>query len=325
MKQGVLLINLGTPDSATYTSVWRYLSEFLADERVITLPALLRYALLYGIILPFRTHRTLHAYQKIWTKFGSPLRFYSEQLKDNLQEKLGDNYIVSLGMRYGNPNIKSALLKLTDCQHITILPLFPHYSSAASGSALEHVLKQISRQTLIPHLTIIREFYQHPSFINAEVKRIKPYIKDHDLILFSYHGIPNSHLTTSGCKTICHDACPTPSQSNPNCYRAQCFETTRLIASQLQITPHQFATSFQSRLGKTPWIKPYTDEILSQLIKQGVKKLAIVCPSFITDCLETIEEMGMQIAQQWQSLGGEKCTLIPGLNIECDWIADLIE
>ena len=320
MKHGVLLINLGTPDTPTYTAVWRYLREFLSDKRVITLPKFLRYALLYGIILPFRTHRTTHAYKQIWTKDGSPLRFHSEQICTDLQNQLGHNYIVSLGMRYGNPSLQDAILKLSTCSEITILPLFPHYSSAASGSAIEHALTIIAQQNVIPNLHIIRDFYKNEYFVQAESEQLKPYIKEYDFILFSYHGLPQQHLHASGCVNNCTRQCPTITQDNFNCYRAQCFETSRMIAKKLNLSEERYATSFQSRLGKVVWVQPYTDQILSQLIENGIKSLAIVCPSFITDCLETIEEIGMQIEKQWLALGGEKFTLVPGLNENNTWM-----
>jgi protoporphyrin/coproporphyrin ferrochelatase len=320
MQHGVLLINLGTPKSSTYISVWRYLREFLSDYRVITLPSILRYILLYGVILPLRTHKTMHAYRKIWTENGSPLRYHSEQLKHNLQQHLGDKYKISLGMRYGQPSIEQALLELAHCTHITILPLFPHYASATSGSAIEYTLQLLAKQTIIPSFSVIREFYQHPNFIQAEANKIQPILNSHDFILFSYHGLPENHLHQSGCKQICTNNCPLPDHNNPNCYRAQCFATTTLIAKNLNLSTQQYASSFQSRLGKTPWIKPYTDTILVTLRARGIKRLAVVCPSFITDCLETLEEIGMQLQQQWLKLGGEKFTLVPGLNSECAWI-----
>ncbi|MDP3560605.1 MAG: ferrochelatase [Legionellaceae bacterium] len=326
MKKGLLLINLGTPSNPDSTSVRRYLREFLADKRVIELPAALRYLLLYGVILPFRTGKTTHAYQAIWTKNGSPLRYLSELLRTKLQNQLGEKYTVALSMRYGEPNLLNALNQLKSCEEITVLPLYPQYSSAATGSSIEHVLHTIKSERIFPSLHILRDFYQHPAFIEAEVELIRPFLADHDHLLFSYHGLPERHIQQSGCETVCTNACPAPSQSNTNlaCYRAQCFQTSHLIAEQLQLTPNRFSTGFQSRLGRTPWITPYIDTLLPQLAQQGIKRLAVACPSFVTDCLETLEEIGMRAGIAWQKLGGEKLTLIPALNDNDRWVDAII-
>ena len=317
MKKGLLLINIGSPDSPDIPAVRRYLREFLSDKRVIDLPALLRYILLYGVILPFRPRKSAHAYQAIWTKKGSPLISYSEQLCEQLQQHLGEDYKVVLGMRYGTPSILNALKQLKTCEQITILPLYPQYSSAATGSSIEKVLETLLPTTIFPSMNIIRDFYSHPAFIHAQAALIKPHIQNHDYILFSYHGVPERHLLKGGCKTICVNSCPSSSATR-GCYRAQCFETTRLLAETLQLTA--FGSAFQSRLGKTPWIKPYTDEVLVTLANKGIKRLAVTCPSFVTDCLETIEEIGIRAKEQWLSLGGEEFTLIPCLNDSALWV-----
>lgn len=320
MKQGLLLINLGTPDTPDVSSVRRYLLEFLSDYRVIRLPALLRYLLLYGIILPFRSPKSAHAYQSIWTENGSPLLHHSRQLATQLQRRLDKHCKVVLGMRYGNPSLKDALSELQGCEKITILPLYPQYSSAATGSTIEKILQMLSSQPILPSMNIIRDFHTHPQFIQAQVHLIAPFVDHHDYILFSYHGLPENHLTKEGCKSICANECLTTKSIQPShCYRLQCFQTTDLIAKKLALNPVQYGTSFQSRLGKTPWIKPYTNEILKDLIDQGIKRLAIVCPSFVADCLETLEEIGQQTREQWLSLGGEQLSLIPCLNDNKHW------
>lgn len=317
MKKGLLLINIGTPSSPDVPAVRRYLREFLSDKRVIDLPSLLRYILLYCVILPFRPKQSAHAYQAIWTANGSPLICYSEQLCNQLRLRLGKDYQVVLGMRYGKPSIQNALKQMQGCEHITVLPLYPQYSSAATGSSIEKALQALAPTTIFPSISIIRDFYNHPAFIHAQAELIKKHGLDHDHILFSYHGLPERHLLKAGCKTICADACPASSAAQ-GCYRAQCFETTRLLAERLQLT--NYSTAFQSRLGKTPWIKPYTDEVLTKLVNSGVKRLAIACPSFVTDCLETLEEIGLRAKQQWLALGGEQFTLIPCLNDNELWI-----
>lgn len=324
MKHGLLIINLGTPDNPDVSSVRNYLKEFLSDKRVIDLPAPLRYLLLYAFILPFRPKTSSHAYQAIWTNEGSPLLLNSQRLLGKLQSRLGEDYVVALGMRYGNPSIASALKKLSDCNKITVLPLYPQYSSAATGSTIEKVLTLLAKQNTHPSLTIVRDFYQHPGFINAQADLIKPYLQEHDFLLFSYHGIPERHLLRESCKEICSAPCPPVNVKNQTCYRAQCHETTRAIAKNLNLPAEQYCSAFQSRLGKTPWIKPYTDVVLPELINKGIKRLAITCPSFVADCLETLEEIGLRAQTQWKELGGENLTLIPCVNDSDSWVEGII-
>ncbi|PJD92873.1 MAG: ferrochelatase [Legionella sp.] len=324
MKKGVLLINLGTPNAPTLWGVWQYLRIFLADKRVISLPAILRYVLLYGFILPFRIFKTQHAYQSIWTKQGSPLRFHGEALCQTLQDKLGDTYQVALGMRYGHPSIDNALGLLRTCDHLTILPLYPQYSSAATGSSLETVLQQLAKKTVIPSLTVIRQFYDHPAFIKAQATLIQPYVADHEMLIFSYHGLPEQHLRQMGCQKICDKSCDVSSQSMPDCYRAQCYKTSSLLAQSLQLPAARYTTVFQSRLGRTPWIQPYMEPMLRELAARDIKNIAIACPSFVADCLETIEEIGIRAREFWQELGGTQLTLIPCLNANDIWSDALV-
>ncbi|VEG90813.1 ferrochelatase [Legionella spiritensis] len=325
MKRGILLINLGTPDAPDTASVRRYLREFLADRRVISLPVVLRYLILYAFILPFRPRKSAHAYQAIWTKEGSPLLVHSRNLVVKLQTLLGNEYQVVLGMRYGKPSLVDAVKQLSDCEQLTILPLYPQYASAATGSSIEETLKLLAPKTIQPSLTIIRDFHRHPAFINAQSAIIKPYLDGHDFLLFSFHGIPQQHLKDAGCQTMCRQSCPS-SQNNPvSCYRAQCFTTSELLAQTLGLTSEQYGVAFQSRLGKTPWITPYTDNVLPELVDRGVKRLAIACPSFVADCLETLEEIGMRAQQQWKSLGGETLTLIPCVNDNPQWIKGILD
>lgn len=328
MKKGLLLINLGTPDAPDVSSVRRYLREFLADSRVITLPALLRYILLYGVILPFRPKKTARAYQAIWTQQGSPLLIHSEALKNKVQNILGEQWTVSLGMRYGKPSLNDALHTLKHCDKITILPLYPQYSSAATGSSLNQIMQLMAKDDIFPTLYMIRDFYQHSSFINAQASLIKPYLEDHDFLLFSYHGVPENHILKDECQTLCRTSCSPTSPRYSGCYRAQCIQTTKMLAKALGLSKDHYALSFQSRLGRTPWIKPYTDELLQNLAASGVKRLAVTCPSFVADCLETIEEIGIQAKEQWQENGGETLTLIPSLNAEASWakaITDIMQ
>ncbi len=327
MKHGVLLINLGTPDNTEYSSILRYLREFLSDKRVIQCHPLLRYLLLYGIILPFRTKKTQHAYQSIWTKQGSPLRVHSESLRSKVQEYLGPKYQVALGMRYGNPGLELALDELRDCEHLTIVPLYPQYASATSGSSLAKVFSILGAQDIIPGITTVPLFYQNTGFIQAQSELIQPYLDDHDYILFSYHGVPEQHLASSGCPIAAGKPCAgrETCKLHPDCYRAQCLETTRSVARNLNLSESKHGSAFQSRLGRTPWIKPYTDMVLGELIDLGVKRLAVTCPSFVVDCLETVEEIGIRAQEQWLKLGGTHFTLIPCMNDHPRWIKALAD
>lgn len=321
MTGGFLLINLGTPQGADVPAVRSYLREFLTDKRVIDLPAPLRYLLVYAFILPFRPQKSAKAYQKIWTDEGSPLLVNTYKLSSQLQHLLGSQTTVAIGMRYGKPSIQDAINQLSACTTITVLPLFPQYSSAATGSALEEAMRIFSSQEVMPSLKIIRDFYQHPAYVNAQAQKIKTYLSGSDHLLFSYHGIPERQISKSGCKEVCPAQCPPISSQNANCYKAQCYETSQLLAKALQLNPKQYSTAFQSRLGKTPWIKPYTDEVLRELAANGVKHLSIACPSFVADCLETLEEIGMQAKKQWLSMGGEQLTLIPCMNDDPTWVS----
>ncbi|MFJ1268928.1 ferrochelatase [Legionella lytica] len=325
MRRGLLLVNLGTPKAPQVPAVRSYLRAFLTDKRVIDLPALLRYILVYVFVLPFRAKRSAHAYQAIWTECGSPLLWHSQNLLTQVQEELGAKYGVVLGMRYGEPSIAEQLNRLKQCESITILPLYPQYSSAASGSSIEEALKIISSWDIIPSITVIRDFFQHPAYIKAQTAVIKEQVKEYEHILFSYHGIPERQITKNNCKSVCTDACPIISEQNQGCYKAQCHQSSRLLAQELQLSEQQYSTAFQSRLGKTPWIKPYTDERLNQLAAQGIKKLVIVCPSFVADCLETLEEISISAKQQWQILGGTQLIVVPCLNAHPLWVKAIVE
>jgi ferrochelatase len=323
-KKGVLLINIGTPDYCDKKSVYRYLSEFLNDPRVIDLPAIIRWPLINLCIVPLRYKKTTEAYQKIMTGRESPLLTYSNEFKSALAQTLGVKYQVELAMRYGQPNIQSTLKKFSNVDELIVLPLFPQYSSAATGSAIEETMKHLAKQWNIPTLHIINHFYNEHHYINAYSEIIHDHIahKNIDLLLFSYHGLPERHITKSACKAICdkQTACPTPTDNNLFCYRAQCYETSRLIAKALSLSNSQYEVSFQSRLGKTPWIKPYTDLLLPRLIQKGIKNIALAFPSFVADCLETLEEANIRLRAQWQQLGGHEFVFIPCLNNHPTWI-----
>lgn len=326
IKKGVLLIQLGTPEAPTTSGVRHYLRLFLSDKRVIDIPAPIRYLLLYLVILPFRSKQSAKAYQSIWTKEGSPLRILSNNLAEKLQQKNAKTHLIAQGMRYGTPSLKYALDILKDCDEITILPLYPQYASSTTGSSIEAVFRYFKDKPVIPTLHIIHHFYAHKAFIKAQSEQIRPYLKaPFDHLILSYHGLPIRHLQKIGCKTICEAACPAPEDKNSNCYRAQCFETSRQLTNALDLPKTTYTTAFQSRLGKTPWIEPYTDEVLEALAKKGIKHLVIVCPAFVTDCLETLEEIGIRAKENWAKIGGKNLTLIPCLNDEPHWVNALTE
>lgn len=315
---GILLLNLGTPEAPTKRAVRRYLREFLSDPRVIDLPAPLRWLLVNGAVLPFRPQKTAQAYRQIWTHEGSPLLINGQALRDSLASALGNGYRVALGMRYGQPSIESAIQTLLNqgCQKLIVLPLFPQYSSAATGSALEKTLHILQKQRDIVPFHVLSSFHDHPAFIHAwrtVVEEHKPKTEP-DLWLLSYHGLPARHVHSGPCESeSCH----------PQCYRRQCAFTSQQLAQSMQWTPTQYRTAFQSRLGPTPWITPYTDHLLIEAAQQGVKSIAVICPSFVSDCLETLEEIGIRAREQWQSLGGETFTLIPSLNAHPAWVSAL--
>lgn len=335
MKKGLLLIALGTPLKANRLHIAKFLYLFLNDPMVITLPYILRIILLFFVILPLRTTKTLHAYKKIWTTRGSPLMIYSLELTDKLEKKLGKQYQVILGMRYGDPSIKNALSKFKRCQEITVLPLYPQYAEATTGSAISYISKITKNAS---NFKFIRSFYNDSGFIHALADKIRPLLPQHDFLLLSYHGLPESQIKKSGCATICQEICDL--KKNDYCYRAQCFATSDKLANILNLKPFsrlhsqqfsssvKFATSFQSRMGLLPWIQPYTTDTLKHLRLHGYENLLIVCPSFVTDCLETLEEIDIRARELWQSLGGKTFTLVKSLNSDTAWvdaIADLIK
>ena len=326
-KQGYLLLNLGTPDDCSVSAVRRYLAEFLMDPYVVDIPVIIRWLLVHGLILRTRPKQSAEAYQAIWTEQGSPLLVYSQSLVDRVQSLLGDNYQVELGMRYGRPNIASAVEKLKSCDNVTVLPLFPQYSLAATESALAAARQAFERQQYVGSVTYIQDFFNDPGFIDAWGQLIKQHRSDDHFILFSYHGLPVKQIhKAADCQSLCEQqgACPVVTQANRDCYRAQCYESTRLIAKYLGLLSKDYAVGFQSRLGRIPWIKPYTDELLPVLYHQGVRRLSVACPSFVVDCLETLEEIGLRAKEDWLQLGGESFELLPCLNTSDFFVKALV-
>jgi ferrochelatase len=321
-KTGVLLLNLGTPRSPETGDVRRYLREFLSDPRVIDTAAPLRWALVNLVIAPFRAPRSAAAYRKIWSEAGSPLLANGLALRAALAAELGAEHVVELGMRYGEPSIAGALARLCDAgvARIVALPLFPQYASSSFGSALARLYELAAARTNVPPLEARGEFCDAAGFVAALAEIARPRLDSFrpDHVLFSYHGLPERHMRASDptgrhC-LVSQTCCDAPVPANAHCYRAQCHATTRALVRALGLPTGSFSLSFQSRLGRDPWIRPYTDVRLPELARAGVKRLAVLCPSFAADCLETLEEIGIRGAEQWRAAGGEALELVPCAN-----------
>jgi len=320
-------MNLGSPDSTEVKDVRRYLDEFLMDERVIDKPWLFRALLVKGIIVPFRAPKSAEAYKSIWTKEGSPLIVISEQLRDALQKEVSEP--VAIAMRYGNPSPKAAfdelLQKNPDLEEVIAVPMYPQYAMSSYETAVEYAKEQHKKGRYKFKLTTIKPYYNNEEYLNALCESIKPHLQgEYDQILFSYHGVPERHIykgdvTGHHCLKL-PDCCDVPSEAHKYCYRHQCWTTTKLVVEQLQIPKNKWGFSFQSRLGRDPWLQPYTAVRLDELPKEGVKKIVVVCPAFVSDCLETLEEMGEEGKEIFLHAGGESFELIPCLNVHPLWV-----
>lgn len=329
-KQGVLLINLGSPDSTSVWDVRRYLNEFLMDPRVIDVAWPLR-RFITGMILINRPKDSAHAYSKIWTKEGSPLVVTSRNVQRDLQRRLlGEGIVVELAMRYQNPGIESAIASLRD-QGVTdllVFSLFPHYAMSSFETAIVRAQEVAAKIALGMRLKFAEPYYNDPAYIAALVASAEDHLKkDFDHLLFSFHGLPERHLRKSD-PTGCHclatpNCCETPSPAHRTCYRAQCFATVRAFAAAAGLPPKKYSIAFQSRLGRDPWLKPYTDMEFVRLADSGVKKLLVICPAFVSDCLETLEEISMRGHEVFIRAGGEGFALIPCMNEHPRWLEAL--
>ena len=327
MKTTVLLINLGTPDSPKTWDVRKYLSEFLNDSRVIDLPWLTRKLLVNLIIVPFRSTKSVTLYKEIWTSDGSPLLTNSKKLKNALQKELNESYVVELAMRYGNPNLKNVLHQIVKQQpdRIILFPLYPQYASSTTGSSLEKAIQIISKWKQIPKIKMIHHFHDHPGFIDSFAQRIKHYKpQSYDHIIMSYHGLPINQVVEAhsgnSCETI--GCFYKKTEQNNYCYLASCYETTRLLAEKLNLQEKDYTVCFQSRLSKS-WITPFTDEVVMDLAKNGSKRLLVISPAFVADCLETNHELGKELEERFEQNGGEELTLVESLNDLPQWVEAL--
>ena len=317
-RQGILLCNLGTPDAPRPAELRRYLKEFLSDPRVVEIPRLLWWMILNLIILRIRPRRSAKLYQSVWTEAGSPLMLYSQEqvkaVKQRLDEKYGDIPVV-LGMRYGNPSMASAIKQLTDqnVRDIIVLPLYPQYAGATTGSTFDAIAKTFTQLRWVPELQFINGYHKSEGYVQALCTTIKRHIDAHgqpDKLVFSYHGTPERYL------------------KNGDPYHCFCHQTTRLVREKMGFDENQVMTTFQSRFGREPWLQPYTDKTLEQLPEDGVKHVAVICPGFSSDCLETIEEINMEARESFIDSGGEQFHYIPCLNddpVHIDALVSILE
>ena len=330
-KKGILLVNLGTPDSPSNADVRKYLREFLMDARVIDINPIARTLLVKGIIAPTRGPKSAKLYREIWDeKTGSPLLHYSKLQQQLLQQKLGDDYIVELAMRYQSPSIESALDRLKDAlvHDIKVIPMFPQYASASTGSVYEKVMGLVGKWPTSPNITFINSFHDNELMIQTFANNALKYNPgSFDHILFSFHGLPqrqlrNSDHTHNYCLKSA-DCCQTLNDANKFCYSAQSHHTARLIAEKLNIPKEKYTICFQSRLGSDPWVQPYTSEIVAKLADEGKKRLLVFCPAFVADCLETVYEVTREYGDEFKVLGGEHVQLVESLNDSPTWIEAL--
>ncbi len=321
-KKGVLLVNLGTPDSAATPDVRKYLNEFLMDGRVIDIPVIQRALLVRGIIVPFRAPKSAKLYREIWSEEnGSPLLYYSLIQQQLLQERLGSEYQVELAMRYQSPSIETALeqLKKALVSEIRVIALFPQYASASTGSVYEKVMRLVSKWPTIPNISFVNSFHDNPLMIEGFADNGRKYQPDnYDHILFSFHGLPQRQLINcdhNGAYCLKKDGCcDNFNDINKFCYSAQSHHTAKLIAEKLGLNKEHYTVCFQSRLGNNPWVQPYTSVVIEELARQGKRKLLVFCPAFVADCLETVYEVSVEYNDLFKEKGGEYVQLVESLN-----------
>ena len=328
-RKAIVLINLGTPDEPKIPAVYRYLTQFLNDKRVIDLPYVLRKLLVNTIIIPFRVNNSTQLYKQLWTPLGSPLLIYLEGLQFQLKKMVGDEYEIHTAMRYGKPSMKTTFetIRSKNYEEVIIFPLFPQYASSTTGSVYELLTQLTKDWQPIPNFKFISQFHNHPAFIRSFVKQIQQHdLKQYDHIIFSYHGLPNRHLDKihPEVRSInCSCEVEKPSHGM-YCYKATCYETTRLLVNELNLSKEQFSVGFQSRLSKN-WMTPFTDETIIAKAKQGHKKILIVAPSFVADCLETTIELGHEYKELFEANGGQELTLVESLNAHDFWAEAIVD
>lgn len=327
MKTAVLIVNVGTPDKPEVKHVRKYLTQFLNDPRVIDIPWLLQKILVNFIIVPFRAPKSTKLYKVLWGVNGSPLLYYTIRVKDKLQKSLPDNYTVYAAMRYGNPSLKNKLKEIKEGAYdkLIVVPQFPHYASSSTGTVNAYVMRTMRKWNVTPSVEFINQFYDHPGYINAFVKRAqeKKY-QNFDHIIFSYHGLPlrqiNKIHPNTDCKN-CSCILEMP-EYGKWCYKATCYETSRLLAKQLNLKSSEYSVSFQSRLSKN-WLEPFSDRLIADKAKENTKKILVLAPAFVADCLETEVEIGVEYAELFKENGGEELKMCESLNDMDLWINTL--
>jgi ferrochelatase len=326
---GVLLINVGTPDSPAVGDVRKYLSQFLNDPRVIDIPWIARKLLVNAIIVPFRAPKSAKLYKQMWTVDGSPLLTHSRNFGNKLQESLGNNYMVEIAMRYQSPSIESALEKLrkANLKKIIVLPMYPHYASSSTGTCIERVMEITSKWWVIPEMVFVNQFYDMLGYVDSFVARANQFdLSTFDHILFSYHGLPVRQVDKVYDDGLCadHDCELGITDENKFCYKATCYETTKQIAAKLNLKPSQYTVAFQSRLDQN-WLEPFSDKVVEQKAKEGVKRMLVLSPAFVADCLETLIEIGVEYQEIFHEHGGDKIQLVPSLNDHPSWVASVAD
>ena len=329
MKKALLLVNLGTPDKPTYLSVFKYLRQFLMDGRVININPFLRFILVNFIICPTRSFASTKVYKEVWDKnTGSPLLHNTTKLTEKLTNKIKD-YDVYFAMRYQNPSIESVINNMleTNPDEITVLPLFPHYAAATTGSVYQEISRIISKKWVVPNIRFINQFYDNEKFIDAWVDKASKFdLNSYDKVIFSYHGIPNSHVDNVYPDSLCsnHNCESEVTDENKFCYKATTYETTKILASRLNLSPDKYQVTFQSRL-TNKWLTPFTDEVLESLPGNGNKNVLVFSPAFTADCLETIIEIGDEYKELFLEAGGEKLDYVESLNYSDLWADAIID
>ena len=323
-------MNLGTPESTKTSDVRKYLRQFLMDGRVIDIPALPRWMLVNLIIAPFRAPKSAKVYRKVWTANGSPLKYYTLGIEGHVQKQLGDNYVVRVAMRYQSPSVASVLEMMlkNPLEEIIVVPMFPQYASATTGSVMEEVMRCLSTYQTIPAVRFVDSFFNRADFIQAFAEKAKRHMveKKYDHVLFSYHGLPERQIRKGDCFNVCKlgTCCDTLTPENRLCYRGQCFATSRLIAKAVGLAESEYTTCFQSRLGNDPWIKPYTEDIIKELPGKAIYNVLVLSPSFVADCLETTIEIGEEYKEVFEKAGGRHWQLVDSLNMDASWIECLV-
>lgn len=324
--KALLICNIGTPTAPDTASVKTYLQEFLMDKNILTMPWFVRYPLVHWFITPRRAQQSAQKYQAVWMDKGSPLLVYTEDLVNELKRLLPKDILIEIGMRYSEPSLDFALQKFSQKKitDVFVVPMFPQFAQATTGSLMEKISDLNSKYQMKIHE--LKPFYGDDFFLDSFAGIIQTQLKPDHFLLFSYHGLPESALQSLNASCLqTSECCQQPAACANNCYRAQCLKTTELLAKRLALQPDQYALSFQSRVGPKKWIKPYTEETLIQLAKSGQKKIAVVCPSFTSDCIETLEEIGIEGRQTFQKHGGESFQLISCLNAHSIWSERLAE